>query len=309
MSRMGVFLGLLLVFTLLSIIQAESNTQAQAVFSVTDYGAVGDGETYDTHHIQAAIDACHIAGGGSVSFPKGRYLVATIFLKSFVTLLLDLDSTILDPNKWFVVLAENASSIGITGYGTIDGQGEKFIETFDKKKSVMKSWNTTGACHGDKCRPRLVGFLDCKNVTVYGVELRIPAISNLHIVRCDNTFIGDSTIESYFYIPQNHGILIEDSINTFINNTLVDNGGNAITLKTTKGPVSNLTVAYSELRTKLSAIKFGSDGRYDFKGIAFDNIDIIGSHRGITMQLNGGGRFLYNIYISSVKDHFIVYTK
>ncbi|KAI3915059.1 hypothetical protein MKW92_007248 [Papaver armeniacum] len=302
MSRMGIFLGLLLVFTLLSIIQAESNTQAQAVFSVTDYGAVGDGETYDTHHIQAAIDACHNAGGGSVIFPKGDYLVGTIFLKSFVTLLLDEDSTILggtnmndyplDPKRWFVILAENASSICITatGFGTIDGQGEKFIEKLDEKKSVMTSWNKTGACHGEKCRPRLVGFFDCKNVTVYGVELRIPALSNLHIVRCDTTFISDSVFESHFYIPYNHGIIIEDSRNTFINNTLVDNGGNAITLKTINSTVSNLTVAYSELRTKLSAIKFGSESSCDFRGIVFDNIDITDCHRGIMMQLNGGGK-------------------
>ncbi|KAI3868614.1 hypothetical protein MKX03_013124 [Papaver bracteatum] len=44
------------------------------------------------------------------------------------------------------------------------------------------------------------------------------------------------------------------------------------------------------LSKPLSAIKFGSDSRYDFKGIAFDSIDITDSHRGITMQLNGGGK-------------------
>ncbi|KAI3975373.1 hypothetical protein MKX01_004460 [Papaver californicum] len=164
----------------------------------------------------------------------------------------------------------------------------------------MKSWNTTGVCHGDKCRPRLVGFFDCKNVTLFALELRIPAISNLHIVRCDNTFISDSTVESHWYIPHNHGIHIEDSNNTFINNTLVDNGGNAITVKTIKGPVYNLTVVETELTTKLSAIKFGSDSRFDFKGIVFNNINIYDTHRGITMQLHEGG-MASDITFSNIK--------
>ncbi|KAI3975376.1 hypothetical protein MKX01_004463 [Papaver californicum] len=161
----------------------------------------------------------------------------------------------------------------------------------------MKSWNTTGVCHGDKCRPRLVGFFDCKNVTLHAVELRIPAISKYV---SHNIFISDSTLESQWYIPHNHGIHIEDSNNTFINNTIVDNGGNAITVKTIKGPVYNLTVVKSELVTKLSAIKFGSDGRFDFKGIVFNNINVYDSYRGITMQLHEGG-MASDITFSNIK--------
>lgn len=44
-------------------------------FSVKSYGAQGDGITDDTTDIQAAIDACSAAGGGTVYFPAGTYLV------------------------------------------------------------------------------------------------------------------------------------------------------------------------------------------------------------------------------------------
>jgi hypothetical protein len=47
------------------------------VYSVRDYGALGDGTTDDTAAIQAAIDAA-IAGGGSVSLPSGTYLVTAL---------------------------------------------------------------------------------------------------------------------------------------------------------------------------------------------------------------------------------------
>ncbi|OVA06079.1 hypothetical protein BVC80_1125g7 [Macleaya cordata] len=151
-----------------------------------DYGAIGDGKHYNTPHIQAAIDDCHAAGGGSVRFPAGNYLTGTIYLRSGVVLYITENATILggtrlkdyplESRKWYVVLAEKATNVGITGEaGIIDGQGGKFVEKMDERKNVMVSWNRTGACYGDKCRPKLVGFFDCQNVTVSDVILSEPA--------------------------------------------------------------------------------------------------------------------------------------
>jgi hypothetical protein len=46
------------------------------LFNVEDYGAVHNGTTDDTAAIQATINACHDAGGGTVWFPGGTYLIA-----------------------------------------------------------------------------------------------------------------------------------------------------------------------------------------------------------------------------------------
>ena len=45
-------------------------------FNVRDYGALGDGVTNDTVAIQAAITACAAAGGGTVYFPAGLYVIS-----------------------------------------------------------------------------------------------------------------------------------------------------------------------------------------------------------------------------------------
>ena len=51
-------------------------------FRVNDFGAVPDGATINTQAIQRAIDACHQAGGGTVTFPAGiadgRYLLVDV---------------------------------------------------------------------------------------------------------------------------------------------------------------------------------------------------------------------------------------
>lgn len=44
-------------------------------FNAATFGAKGDGATDDTDAIQDALDACRLAGGGSVFFPAGVYLV------------------------------------------------------------------------------------------------------------------------------------------------------------------------------------------------------------------------------------------
>jgi hypothetical protein len=51
---------------------------AARTFSVKSYGAKGDGVTDDTAAIQAAVDALYAAGGGTLRFPKGKYVVTQV---------------------------------------------------------------------------------------------------------------------------------------------------------------------------------------------------------------------------------------
>lgn len=63
-------------------------TDSAIYYNVAAYGAVGDGVTDDLTEIQAAINAAGDAGGGTVFFPPGTYLVSNrIAPRSNVTLL------------------------------------------------------------------------------------------------------------------------------------------------------------------------------------------------------------------------------
>ena len=65
------------------------------VFNPRQFGAVGDGVSLDSAAINAAIDACTMAGGGMVYCSPGKYLCGTVVLKSNVTLYLDAGAVIL----------------------------------------------------------------------------------------------------------------------------------------------------------------------------------------------------------------------
>ncbi|XP_058071611.1 polygalacturonase ADPG2 [Magnolia sinica] len=291
-------------------IQLPRSDSSRISISVTDYGASGDGKRYDTRSIQAAIDDCSAGGGGRVIFPAGSYLTATIFLKSGVVLEVEKGARILggtrqcdyprESSRWYVVVAENAKEVGITGGGEINGQGWAFVERWDPRKNVMVSWNKTGSCYGDECRPRLVGFLNSSNVKVWDVNLTQPAYWCLHIVRCNNTKIHDVLIRGDFDTPNNDGIDIEDSNNTVITRCDIDTGDDAICPKTSTGPLYNLRVTDCRIRTKSSAIKLGSASWYEFKGLLFNNITIVESHRGLGLQIRDGGK-VSDVTFSNIK--------
>ncbi|CAJ1910277.1 unnamed protein product [Sphenostylis stenocarpa] len=268
--------------------------------SVADFGAAGDGRRYDTAPIQTAINSCPKGGPCHVTFPApGKYLTATVFLKSGVVLVVEPGATILggarledypkESWRWYVVVAENATDVGIRGGGVVDGQAAKFVVREDPRKNVMVSWNQTGTCLGDECRPRLIGFIGCKNVEVSNITLNQPAYWCLHLVRSNNISIKDIAIYGDFNIPNNDGIDIEDSNNTVITRCQIDTGDDAICPKSSTGPVYNLTVTDCWIRSKSSAIKLGSASWFDFKHFVFDNITIVDSHRGIGFQIRDGG--------------------
>ena len=85
LTQLGLFAGVIAAAR----IAAADVAPAPATFNVRDHGATGDGKTLDTAALNKAVDACAAAGGGVVEFPPGKFLTATVHLKSNVTLRLD----------------------------------------------------------------------------------------------------------------------------------------------------------------------------------------------------------------------------
>lgn len=52
------------------------------IFNVKDFGATGDGVTIDSPFVQKALDTCKEQGGGTVYFPTGKYVCASMRIYS-----------------------------------------------------------------------------------------------------------------------------------------------------------------------------------------------------------------------------------
>jgi polygalacturonase len=113
-------------------------------FSITKYGAKGDGKADCTDAIRKAIDDAAHAGGGRVVVPAGVWLSGAIHLKNNVNLVVEKGATIkffTDPKYYPSVLtrfeglecmnyspliyALDQTNIAVTGEGTLDGQADQ----------------------------------------------------------------------------------------------------------------------------------------------------------------------------------------
>jgi len=309
---------ILLQFIIASIALSGCNNPSGR-YSITSFGAVGDGETLNTTAIQAAIDACAGNGGGVVVFPPGNYLSGTILLKDNVILNLAKEATLLGSTmvddypeiissyrhygdvyeKRSLIFAENLEGIGITGRGTIDGQGAAFKVTTKQKPDRYFD------------RPFVIRMIGCKDILIKDIYLQNSAMWMQHYLDCEDLRITGITV--YNHCNQNNDMIdIDGCRNVSISDCRGDTDDDGMTFKSTSpSPCENITVTNCVLSSHCNAIKCGTESTGGFKNISISNcvirpsldtLPIFGYPRGmsgISLEIVDGG-IMDGIAISNI---------
>jgi polygalacturonase len=255
-------------------------------FLITDYGAIGDGETLNTKAIQSAIDACAKAGGGALLIPKGTFITGSIFLKQGVNLLIEKEAVLKgsqDTNdypwidtriaglemRWpaAMVNADGITNLQLTGEGTLDGSGERWWrEYWDARKHEKDDLDP----HFKVPRPRLIHIIRCQKVIVRDLFLKDSAFWNLQLTYCDGVQVHNLRIRAPHEpvkAASSDGIDIDSTRNVLITGCDIECDDDAICLKAGRDadglrvnrPTENVVIRNCHVGHAAGLVCFGSE--------------------------------------------------
>jgi len=230
-------------------------------FKITDFGAVGDGQTDCTEAFRKAILAAHEAGGGRVVVPAATFFTGAIHLKSNVNLCVSEGAVIrfsLDPSKYLPVVytrfegtecmnyspliyAYEQQNIAITGKGELDGQAGvenwwqwKKIQSDDVEALRVQGETDVPVAQriygeGKKLRSNMIQPYKCRNVLIEGVTIKNSPMWHIHPVLSTNVIVRNVKVIGHG--PNNDGCNPESSKNILIEGCYFDTGDDCIAIK------------------------------------------------------------------------------
>lgn len=291
----------------LAILCAVFQQGVNGQYNVKAFGAKSDGVTLDTRFIQQAIDKAYSNRGGTVEVPAGTYKIGTLILKDNVELHLQHGAMLIGSAdykdyiavkqqqttrtkdlyaKYFMIFAEGASNIAITGSGTIHGNG---LMNFQETKP-------------QNLRPYMIRLVGCNSVTVKGVKILEAANWSFHLLNCKDVNIDGIVIENRGE-GNRDGLDIDACQRVTVANSRFSTTDDAIVMKATNDTLCQDIAITNCLFHEIggSALKTGTESNGGFKNITVSNCVIkdIDHHAGIELMTVDGG-MMQNILFENI---------
>ncbi len=245
----------LILFLILPFLSVRSQE-----YIITKFGVATDSTKLQTTVIQKVIDKAFADGGGTIIIPKGVYLTGALFFKPKTKLLLQEGAVLkgsdnivdypLIPSRmegrnidYYAALinAYYVDGFGISGPGTVDGNGLKFWKEFwalREERSKVKKTTTNLEVH----RPRLIFIWGCNNVTIQNAKLRNSGFWTTHFYQCNDVLVEGCDIRSPYLpvpAPSTDGIDLDVCSRVTIRNCFISVNDDAIAIKGGKGVEAN----------------------------------------------------------------------
>lgn len=306
----------------------SSTAQTNFFYNVKTLGAKGNSTTSDTKAVNKAIEDAAVAGGGTVYFPAGNYLLGSVRLKSNIclfieqgaTLIASSDSTEFDKPEQSVndtyqdyghshwhnsfIWGEKLHDVSIIGNGLIWGKG------------LVRSGKK-----GDEKPNKAISLFLCRNVTIKDVSILHGGWFAILATGVDNLTLDNLKVDT-----NRDGFDIDCCKNVRVSNCTVNSPfDDGICLKSSFGlgyakPTENVTITNCQVSgydegslldgtfkreykrysdsSATGRIKFGTESNGGFKNITITNC-VFEYCRGLALETVDGA-LLEDVTISNL---------
>jgi len=218
-------------------------------FNVKDFGAVGDGKTWDTEAFSKAIAKVESEGGGKLVVPKGTYLILPIKLCNNLDLHLE-DGTVLQAASTFtdyglpepetledqnevkkkvqipapLISGHELHDVAISGSGAIDGAGTTWWAWSERASRAQPGRLVYP-------RPKMVVIDGCQRLHISGITLRNSPMFHLVPKNVSDLVIEDVKFRSPSNAPNTDALDPTNCTNVLIRNCDFDVGDDDVVIK------------------------------------------------------------------------------
>ena len=295
------------------------------------FGLRNDTSVFSTPAIQAAIDACHQQGGGTVVVAPGYYKIGALFIKSGVNLHLSKGTTLLASDNiqdypefpsriagiemtWpsAVINILDAENAALTGEGFIDCRGKVFWDKYWAMREEYEKKNLRWIVDYDCKRVRGVLVSNSKHITLKDFMLVRTGFWACQILYSDHCSVSGLTINNNVggHGPSTAGIDIDSSTNILVENCDVDCNDDNICIKAGRDadglrvnrPTENVVVRNCIARKGAGLLTCGSETSGSIRNVLAHDLIAYGTGSVLRLKssMNRGGT-VENIYVTGVE--------
>lgn len=231
-----------------------------SITTITEHGADPTGAKLSTTAIQSAIDQVAKSGGGTVRVTPGRYVTGTITLRSNLCLEIQSGATIegsgefedyteqeegfIEPEFPYVrclFVGFDLENVEITGGGTVDGAGAKFMdytqtthdETFTAEafEDMSPERRDEYVSEHEMPRPTWIFFLRrCTNIRFQDFRIRDVVRWTTRFSQCRNMVVSGMIIENDLRAANSDGMHFTSCRNVMISDCSITSGDDCIAI-------------------------------------------------------------------------------
>ncbi len=289
-------------------------------FTLTEFGAVGDGRTINTDAFRKAIAAVAAAGGGRLKVPAGTYLTGPFTLCSKLDFHLAEGAIIQAPATFAghglpeptqfrtqaeanvavkmpppLISAKNVHDLALTGTGIIDGAGQHWWEWSERAARAVAKSQPGRVVYP---RPHLVVIENCQRLLVADITLRNSPKFHLVPKRIDDLTIERVKVRAPFNAPNTDAIDPGPGTRFWIHDCDIDTGDDDIVIKSggTDILIENNTIRHGH------GISIGSETTAGVRNMLVRNCTLEGTDNGIRIKsMRGAGGVVENIRYTNIR--------